>query len=73
MPTLQFKGRNIIWNHHLSFGKVNDKAEFYRVEQGIEDGKIRTLFAGNDTTKTSHHAKYYAKKRKSKGDRKGKK
>jgi wobble nucleotide-excising tRNase len=52
---------------------VNDKAEFYIVEQGNEDSKIRTLFAGNDTPKTGHYVKHYAKKRKSKGNRKGKK
>jgi hypothetical protein len=41
----------------IEFGKVNDRAEFYVVEQGNEESKIRTLFAGNDTPKTSHHPK----------------
>ena len=51
----------------IKFGKVNDKAEFYVVEQGNEDGKIRTLFAGNRAPGTSHHVKRYAKKRNRKG------
>ena len=41
----------------IKFEKVNDRAEFYVVEQGNEESKIRTLFAGNDTPKTSHHPK----------------
>jgi type III restriction enzyme len=57
----------------IKFGKVNDRAEFYVVEQGNEVTKVRTLFAGNGTPETSHHVKHYAKKRKSKRHRKGKK
>jgi hypothetical protein len=33
MPTLQF-----------NFGKVNENVEFYLVEEGNEDARIRSLF-----------------------------
>jgi type III restriction enzyme len=50
----------------IKFGKVNDRAEFYVVEQGNEESKIRTLFVGKDKPKTTSHDKQHAKKRKTK-------